>query len=140
MFKKYPIEALFTGPDPAVLHRLADSARRIMEATPEVESITTDWEPQIPVLCIDYEQSSARRMGLGRRNVAISMLSAAGGIPRRHVPRGHSQKYDLSEMRRFERSSVGQPRKRTDFLHVACALDLVRRGDARAVAFGHRQP
>ncbi len=81
MFKKYPIEALFTGPDPAVLHRLADSARRIMEATPEVESITTDWEPQIPVLCIDYEQSSARRMGLGRRNVAISMLSAAGGIP-----------------------------------------------------------
>lgn len=81
MFKKYPIEALFTGPDPAVLHRLADSARRIMEATPEVESITTDWEPQIPVLCIDYEQSSARRMGIGRQNVAISMLSAAGGIP-----------------------------------------------------------
>lgn len=81
MFKKYPIEVLFTGPDPAVLHRLADSARRIMEATPEVESITTDWEPSIPVLCIDYEQSSARRMGLGRQNVAISMLSAAGGIP-----------------------------------------------------------
>ncbi|MDE5963656.1 MAG: efflux RND transporter permease subunit, partial [Alistipes sp.] len=55
MFKKYPIEALFTGPDPAVLHRLADSARRIMEATPEVESITTDWEPQIPVLCLSLK-------------------------------------------------------------------------------------
>ncbi len=81
MFKKYPIEVLFTGPDPAVLHRLADSARRIMETTPEVESITTDWEPRIPVLRIDYEQSSARRMGLGRQNVAMSMLSAAGGIP-----------------------------------------------------------
>lgn len=26
MFKKYPIEAQFTGPDPAVLHQLADSA------------------------------------------------------------------------------------------------------------------
>ncbi len=81
MFKKYPIEVLFTGPDPAVLHRLADSARRIMETTPEVESITTDWEPRIPVLRIDYEQSSARRMGLGRQNVAMSMLSASGGIP-----------------------------------------------------------
>lgn len=31
MFKKYPIEAQFTGPDPAVLHQLADSARKIME-------------------------------------------------------------------------------------------------------------
>ena len=81
MFKKYPIEVLFTGPAPAVLHRLADSARRIMETTPEVELITTDWEPRIPVLSIDYEQSSARRMGLGRQNVAMSILSAAGGIP-----------------------------------------------------------
>lgn len=81
MFKKYPIEVLFTGPDPAVLHRLADSARRIMEATPEVELITTDWEPSIPVLSVDYDQSSARRMGLGRQNVSISMLSATGGIP-----------------------------------------------------------
>ena len=50
MFKKYPIEVQFTGPDPAVLHRLADSARCIMERTPEVCLITTDWEPRIPVL------------------------------------------------------------------------------------------
>ena len=34
MFKKYPIEAQFLGPDPAVLHQLADSARTIMENTP----------------------------------------------------------------------------------------------------------
>ena len=27
LFKKYPIEAQFTGPDPAVLHPLADSAQ-----------------------------------------------------------------------------------------------------------------
>ena len=46
MFKKYPIEAQFMGPDPAVLHRLADSARHIMENTPEVRLVTTDWEPQ----------------------------------------------------------------------------------------------
>ena len=47
MFKKYPIEAQFTGPDPAVLHQLADSARKIMENCPDVYLITTDWEPQI---------------------------------------------------------------------------------------------
>lgn len=81
MFKKYPIEALFTGPDPAVLHALADSTRRIMERTPEVCLITTDWEPAVPVLGIDYEQSAARRAGLTRQDISTSVLAAAGGIP-----------------------------------------------------------
>lgn len=81
MFKKYPIEALFTGPDPAVLHALADSTRRIMERTPEVCLITTDWEPAVPVLGIDYEQSAARHAGLSRQDISTSVLAAAGGIP-----------------------------------------------------------
>ena len=91
MFKKYPIEVQFTGPDPAVLHRLADSARCIMERTPEVCLITTDWEPRIPVLNIDYDQSAARRMGLSRQDIAVSMLSAAGGIPVGGFLRGDAQ-------------------------------------------------
>ncbi len=81
MYKKYPIEAQFTGPDPAVLHRLADSARRIMEQSPEVFLITSDWEPQVPVLEVDYNQPAARRIALGRSDVSTSMLAAAGGIP-----------------------------------------------------------
>ncbi len=81
MYKKYPIEAQFTGPDPAVLHDLADRAQRIMEASPEVCLITTDWEPEMPVLEIEYDQSAARRAGLSRQDIAISMLSAGGGIP-----------------------------------------------------------
>lgn len=81
MFKKYPIEAQFTGPDPAVLHRLADSARHIMETTPEVCLITTDWEPKIPVLSIEYDQAAARALGLSRNDVSMSLLSVNGGIP-----------------------------------------------------------
>ena len=81
MYKKYPIEALFTGPDPAVLHALADSARMIMEQTPEVCLVTTDWEPSMPLLTIDYDQSSARRSGLSRQDISTSVLTAAGGIP-----------------------------------------------------------
>lgn len=81
MFKKYPIEAQFMGPDPAVLHQLADSARSIMESTPEVCLITTDWEPQVPVLSIEYDQAAARALGLSRNDVSLSLLSANGGIP-----------------------------------------------------------
>lgn len=81
MYKKYPIEALFTGPDPAILHALADSARLIMEQTPEVCLVTTDWEPSMPVLEINYDQMSARRSGLSRQDISTSVLTATGGIP-----------------------------------------------------------
>lgn len=81
MYKKYPIEALFTGPDPAVLQQLADSARAIMDNAPEVIMTTTDREPAIPVLDIDYNQTSARRSSLSRKDIATSVLTAAGGIP-----------------------------------------------------------
>ncbi len=74
MFKKYPIEAQFTGPDPAVLHQLADSARKIMENCPDVCLITTDWELQVPVLTIEYDQPTARAIGLSRNDVSLSLL------------------------------------------------------------------
>lgn len=81
MYKQYPIEVKFTGPDPAVLHRLSDSARAIMEQSGEVMQITTDWEPQVPVVTIDYKQPSARRSGLSRSDVGLSVLAATEGVP-----------------------------------------------------------
>lgn len=81
MYKKFPIEAQFSGPDPAVLRALADSTRRIMEADPSVRLITTDWEPMIPYLNVSYDQSTARTLGLTRSDVSISLLAATSGIP-----------------------------------------------------------
>ena len=81
MYKKFPIEAQFLGPDPAVLHHLADSARLLMEQTPEVECITTNWEPDVPVLTVEYDQPAARALGLSRTDVSLSLLTATSGIP-----------------------------------------------------------
>lgn len=81
MFKKYPIEAEFSGPDPAVLHQLSDSCRAIMLRTHAVRIITTDWEPRVPVLTVDYNQPAARNSGLSRTEVGTSLLSTTDGIP-----------------------------------------------------------
>lgn len=81
MFKKYPIEAQLLGPDPAVLHQYADSIEAIMRSTPEVCLITTNWEPQVPRLEVQYNQPSARALGLSRRDVSMSLLTATSGIP-----------------------------------------------------------
>ena len=81
MFKKYPIEACFSGPDPAVLHQLTDSARAIVEASDKVYLATSDWEPKVPILSIAYDQASARNSGLTRSDVALSMMTYTGGVP-----------------------------------------------------------
>ena len=81
MFKKYPIEVEFTGPDPAVLHALSDTVRQIMASTDEVMLITTNWEPQVPVITVEYDQAAARSLGLSRSDVSMSLLTATDGIP-----------------------------------------------------------
>ena len=81
MFKKYPIEVCFSGPDPSVLHRLADSAMAVIAASDKVYLPTSDWEPQVPVLSVNYDQPSARTTGLSRRDVATSILAYTSGIP-----------------------------------------------------------
>lgn len=52
-----------------------------MEQSPEVCLITTDWDPQIPVLTVEYDQPAARALGLSRSDVSMSLLTATGGIP-----------------------------------------------------------
>ncbi len=81
MYKKFPIEVQFSGPDPAVLRSLADSARSVMERSGAASKVTFDWEPQVPVVSIDYKQPSARRSGLSRSDVSMSVLAATEGVP-----------------------------------------------------------
>ena len=81
MYKKYPIEACFHGPDPAVLHQLTDSALAIVRRSDKVYLPTSDWEPKVPVLTVDYNQQMARLRGLSRSDVSMSMMAYTGGIP-----------------------------------------------------------
>ncbi|MDR1672239.1 MAG: efflux RND transporter permease subunit [Bacteroidales bacterium] len=81
MYKKYPIELQFNGPDPAVLRKLTAQAQEIMRESPQIFLINSDWEPKTPVLSIEYNQPVARSIGLNRQDVGISLLAATDGIP-----------------------------------------------------------
>lgn len=81
MYKKFPIEVMFTGPDPAVLKTLASRAEAIMQKEPTAILVTNDWEPMVPTLMIDYNQPTARTLGVSRTDVGISVLSATDGLP-----------------------------------------------------------
>lgn len=81
MFKKYPIEVQFAGPDPAVLHKLSAMATEIMQKSGKVRLITSNWEPKVPMLSVDYDQAAARAIGLSRSDLSLSLMTAGGGIP-----------------------------------------------------------
>lgn len=81
MYKKYPIEVQFSGPDPAVLKQLTAQAEAIMNKNPNTMLVCNDWEAKTPVLTVDYNQPVARSAGLSRQDVSLSLLSSTGGIP-----------------------------------------------------------
>jgi multidrug efflux pump subunit AcrB len=81
MYRKYPIEVQFNGPDPAVLRELTGQAMAIMKESPSVTLVCSNWEPKTPVLMADYNQPIARNLGIGRQDAAMSLLSATDGIP-----------------------------------------------------------
>ncbi|NDV67191.1 efflux RND transporter permease subunit [Bacteroides sp. 224] len=81
MYKKYPIEVQFNGPDPAILCDLTNQALAIMEESPTVFLARSSWEPKKPTLMVDYNQPIARNVGLSRQDVGLSLLSATDGIP-----------------------------------------------------------
>lgn len=81
MYKKYPIEVQFNGPDPAVLKELAKQAQDIMEKDENTFLVTSNWEPKVPVFMVDYNQPIARNVGLSREDIGLSLLTSTGGIP-----------------------------------------------------------
>lgn len=81
MYSKYPIEAVFTGPDPAVLKSLAAQAKDIMEKNEATWLVTDNWSAMEPSVIIDYNQIEARMAGISRSDAGLSVLAASEGIP-----------------------------------------------------------
>ncbi|MFI3239139.1 MAG: efflux RND transporter permease subunit [Bacteroidales bacterium] len=81
MYSKFAIEAMFIGPDPAVLRDLTSQAMEIMERNENITLVTSDWEDKVPMLEIDYNQPMARNIGLTRQDVGLSLLASTDGIP-----------------------------------------------------------
>ncbi|HBG88346.1 MAG TPA: multidrug transporter AcrB, partial [Marinilabiliaceae bacterium] len=81
MYKKFPIEVEFRGPDPEVLKHLRAQAIDVIAESQAVYMPTSNWPQKVPVLMIDYNQAVARGLGLSRRDIGLSVMSATDGIP-----------------------------------------------------------
>lgn len=81
MYKKFQIEARFSGPDPAILRNLTAQAEKIMRKNNKVKMVTNNWQQPSPMINVAYSQPVARELGLSRSDVGLSVLAATDGIP-----------------------------------------------------------
>lgn len=81
MYMEFPVEVMFTGPDPDVLKDLTTQATTIMGEEPTAMLVRHDWEPATKSLVARYNQKRARSAGLARSDVAMSLLSSSEGLP-----------------------------------------------------------
>jgi multidrug efflux pump subunit AcrB len=78
----YKVEARFMGPDPDVLHNLAEKAKSIMHQQPECSEIKDDWRNQVLTWEPQFSSLKANRVGITRSDLgsAIQRLTSSGLI------------------------------------------------------------
>ncbi len=76
-----PIEARFSGSDPAVLRHLADQAVQIMSAaSPNVLSVHHDWREQELAVQPIYATERAQTAGVSREDIAATLQFSTDGV------------------------------------------------------------
>lgn len=73
------IEAVFQGPDPKELRRLAGEARRILLADPQTTGVKTDWRQEVPVIKPLYDAERGLRLGVSREDLANALATNFSG-------------------------------------------------------------
>jgi len=73
------IEARFSGPDPAVLRKLAEQAKVIMRADPDTKEVRDDWRAPVKVVRPVFNEQVGRQLGISRENLAAALQYAFDG-------------------------------------------------------------
>ncbi len=75
-----PIEATFTGPDPLVLHQLAEKAKEIMRNDELAQNVRDSWGEKVPSWEPVYSQAKGQLLGISKENMATSVKLLTNGI------------------------------------------------------------
>ncbi|MGI5832026.1 MAG: efflux RND transporter permease subunit [Thermoguttaceae bacterium] len=78
---KLEIEARYSGPDPAVLHSLADQAKEILRREPTAKFVRDNWRQKVPTWSPEFSQAKGARGMISRAQMQMALLRATVGIP-----------------------------------------------------------
>ena len=80
-YSPFPVAYRVVGPDPDKLRGIAADVRQVMEASPMMRTVNTDWGTRTPVLHFALQQDRLQAVGLTSSAVAQQLQFLLTGIP-----------------------------------------------------------
>ena len=80
-YSPYPVAYRVMGPDPATLREIADKVEKVMQASPMMRTVNTDWGPRVPALHFTLNQDRLQAVGLTSNAVAQQLQFLLSGVP-----------------------------------------------------------
>ncbi|MGB8667670.1 MAG: efflux RND transporter permease subunit [Serratia inhibens] len=80
-YSPFPVAYRVTGPDPDPLRAIADQVEAVMQASPMMRTVNSDWGPPVPTLHFTLDQDRLQAVGLTSTAVAQQLQFLLSGVP-----------------------------------------------------------
>ncbi|MBC3269086.1 efflux RND transporter permease subunit [Pseudomonas sp. SWRI81] len=80
-YSPFPVAYRVMGPDPAKLRNIAEQVRGVMQDSPMMRTVNTDWGPLTPTLHFNLDQDRLQAVGLTSNAVAQQLQFLLTGVP-----------------------------------------------------------
>lgn len=80
-YSPYPVAYRVMGPDAAQLRNIADKVEKVMQSSPMMRTVNTDWGPRVPALHFTLNQNRLQAVGLTSNAVAQQLQFLLSGVP-----------------------------------------------------------
>ena len=80
-YSPFPVAWRVTGPDVDTLRGIADKVKGVLEASPMMRTVNTDWGTRVPTLHFTLDQDRLQATGLTSNAVAQQLQFLLSGVP-----------------------------------------------------------
>ncbi|WP_431121157.1 efflux RND transporter permease subunit [Variovorax paradoxus] len=80
-YSPFPVAYRVTGPDANELRKIAADVRQVMDASPMMRTVNTDWGTRTPTLHFTLKQDRLQAVGLSSSAVAQQLQFLLSGVP-----------------------------------------------------------
>jgi multidrug efflux pump subunit AcrB len=77
----YPVAYRVSGPDPERLRKIASDVEAVMNASPMMRTVNSDWGVRVPTLHLTLDQDRLQAIGLSSEAVAQQLQFLLTGVP-----------------------------------------------------------
>ncbi|MDU5194982.1 MAG: efflux RND transporter permease subunit [Enterobacter sichuanensis] len=80
-YSPFPVAWRVSGPDVSTVRGIADKVKAVLEASPMMRTVNSDWGSRVPVLHFTLDQNRLQATGLTSSDVARQLQFLLSGVP-----------------------------------------------------------